>query len=154
MDSNSYFSHEALARLISAQGRILEKVTCHLWQNTINKDATVELIDNVELHFTDQQKLTISCDDTGEALDAISFNYAETAKALEKEFDGKIKLFAVNASGTSMWSATIGLPLQLVKVVKEGEYHKAGSVLLDFGNEKRIISISPLDGLVIDYYED
>ena len=154
MDLNSYFSHEALARLVAAQGRTVEKVLCHLWQNTINKDATVEIIDNLELHFTDQQKLTVSCNEAGDALDVIHFDYKKTAVDLEKEFAGKIRLYAVNASTTKMWEDVIGQQLESVKVVKEGEYHKAGSLLMVFEKEKRIVSISPLDGLVIDYYEE
>jgi hypothetical protein len=154
MDLNNYFSHEALARLVAAQGRTVEKIVCHLWQNTINKEATVEIIDNLELHFTDKQKLTISCNDVGDSLDVIAFDYKKTAVDLEKEFQGKIRLYAVNASTTKMWEEVIGQKLLAVKIVKEGEYHKAGSLLLEFEKEKRIVSISPLDGLVIDYYEE
>lgn len=154
MDLNTYFSEEALARFVQAQGKSVEKVICHLWQNTIAKETTVELIDNVEIHFKDLQKLTISCNTTGEALDAIQFDYLKAARELEKEFEGKIRLYAINASATEMWADVIGLTLENVKVIKEGDYHKAGSLLLEFGKEKRIISISPLDGLVIDYYEE
>jgi hypothetical protein len=154
MDHNTYFSNEALARFVSAQGKTVEKIICHLWQNTIDKSSTVEIIDNVELHFTDKQKLTISCNENGNGLDAILFEYKKAALELHKEFEGKIKLYAIDASDTKMWLDIIGLTLESVRIVKEGEYHKAGSVLLVFGKEKRIISISPLDGLVIDYYEE
>ncbi len=154
MDLNNYFTHEALARFVSAQGKTVEKIICHLWQNTFDKSTTVEIIDNVEICFSDGQKLTISCNENGDGLDAIHFDYVKTAKELHKEFDGKIKLFSVIASDTEMWADVIGKTLENVKVVKEGEYHKAGSVLLSFEKEKRIISISPLDGLVIDYYEE
>jgi hypothetical protein len=154
MEPNSYFSHEALARMTAAQGEKLEKVVCHLWQNIINKESPVEIIDNVQFYFPGEKVLTISCNEAGDALDAVQFDYKSTSEALQKEFDGKIRLFAVNASGTKMWNDVIGLTLESVQVVKEGEYHKAGSVLLVFGNEQRIISISPLDGLVIDYFEE
>ena len=154
MDNNAYFSDEALARMVAAQGKTVEKVICHLWQNSIDKNNTVEIIDNAELRFTDHQRLTIACNENGEALDAIAFDYATTAAQLEKEFHGKIKIFAVDASGTKMWSEVIGKTLHSVRIIKEGDYHKAGSVLFDFGTEKRIISISPLDGLIIDYYEE
>jgi len=154
MDMNTYFTHEALARFVTAQGKTVEKIICHLWQNTFDNSSTVEIIDNVELHFTDGNKLTISCNENGDGLDAISFDYKKTAKDLHKEFEGKIKLFSVNASSTEMWADVIGKTLENVKIVKEGEYHKAGSVLLELEKEKRIISISPLDGLVIDYYEE
>lgn len=154
MDPNTYFTDEALAHFVSAQGKTVEKVICHLWQNSFNKDSAVELVDNVELHFTDKQKLTISCNDNGEGLDVIQFDYKQTAQAIEKEFGGKIKLFAVDASATKMWEDVIGKTLESVRIIKEGDYHKAGSVLLLFGAEKRIIAVNPLDGLIIDYYEE
>lgn len=154
MDPNTYFSHEALARFVSAQGKTVSKIICHLWQNTINTSATVEIIDNLELHFTDNQKLTIACNQIGDGLDAIDFNYEKTAREIHAEFEGKIRLYAVNASTTEMWEDVIGLTLESVRIIKEGDYHKAGSALLVFGKEKRIVSISPLDGLVIDYYEE
>jgi hypothetical protein len=155
MNENVYFSHEALARLVSAQGKTVEKIVCHLWQNTIDKNGSVELIDNVELHFTDGQKLTISCNENGDGLDVISFDYKASAMALHQEFEGRIKLFAVNASTTKMWADVIGKTLKTARVSKEEEYHKADSIVLDFGEEeKRVVSISPLDGLIIDYYEE
>lgn len=154
MENSKYLSHEALARMVAAQGKIVNKIICHLWVNRINAAAPVELIDNLELHFIDNLKLTISCDEAGEALDAIHYDFEQAKAALDAEFAGKIKLFAVDASSTKMWQDVIGKTLQAVKVVKEGEYHVAGSVVLDFGEEKRIVSISPTDGLVIDYFED
>lgn len=153
-DQPIYFSNEALARFLAAEGRKVSKIVCHLWQNTHDQSGSVELIDNVELHFTDSQKLTISCNANGDGLDAIDFDYTSTAKALHAEFNGKIKLFSVNASTTTMWEAVIGKTLENVRVTKMGEYYKADSVVLDFGEEKREISIGPLDGLVIDYYEE
>jgi hypothetical protein len=154
MDHNNYFSDEALARFVTAQGKTIEKIICHLWQNTIDKNGTVEIIDNIELHFTDKQKLTITCNENSDGLDVIQFDYKKTAIELQKEFEGKIKLFAVDASSTKMWEDVIGKTLESVRIVKEGEYHKAGSALLVFTDEKRIISVNPLDGLVLDYYEE
>ena len=154
MDHNNYFSDEALARFVSAQGKTVEKIICHLWQNTVDKNATVEIIDNVELHFTDKQKLTITCNETSDGLDAIVFDYKTAALELEKEFEGKIKMHAVDASPTEMWEDIIGKTLESVRIVKEGEYHKAGSLLLVFNGERRIVSVNPLDGLVLDYYEE
>ncbi len=154
MEKESYFSNEALARFVAAQNRRVEKIVCHLWQNKIQEGNTVELIDNLQLHFTDKQHLTIGCNAEGDGLDAFEFNYAKTAKEIEQEFSGKIKLFAVNASATKMWEGVIGKTLLAVRVSKSNEQYKADSVVLDFGDEKREISISPLDGIVIDYYEE
>lgn len=149
-----YFSNEALARFVTAQGKTVEKVVCHLWQNNFNAGETVEIIDNVELHFTDKHKLTISCNENGDGLDAIAFNPQEMAKNLREEFEGKIKLFAINASPTEMWQEVIGKTLEQVRVTKLNDFYIADSVILNFGEEKRVISISPLDGLIIDYHEE
>ncbi len=155
MESNDiFFSNEALARFVAAQGRSVEKIICHLWQNNNNPSSVVEIIDNVELHFKGQQKLTISCNTNGDGLDAIDFDYQQTARELHEEFDGKIKLFAVDASSTKMWQDVIGATLNTVRITRNGEYYNADSVVLDFGEEKREIAIAPLDGLIIDYYEE
>ncbi|MCU0361625.1 MAG: hypothetical protein MUF75_13110 [Bacteroidia bacterium] len=154
MEKEIYFSNEALARFVAAQNRMVEKIVCHLWQNKIQQGSTVELIDNLELHFTDKQKLTIGCNAEGDGLDAFEFNYQQAAKEIESQFEGKIKLFAVNASATKMWEDVIGKTLVAVRLSKSNEHYKADALILDFGEEKREISISPLDGLVIDYYEE
>lgn len=148
-----YFSNEALARFVTAEGKTIEKVVCHLWQNNLS-DNPVEIIDNMELHFTDKQKLTISCNEDGDGLDVIDFNPQQLAKELREEFDGKIKLFAINASATEMWQDVIGKKLEHVKVTKLNDFYLADSVMLNFGEEKRTVSIGPLDGLIIDYYEE
>ena len=154
IESKNFFSSESLTRLAAVQGKTIEKIVCHLWQNNFNKNEVMELIDNVELIFTNQQKLTISSNSEGDALDVIDFNYTETTAALEKEFEGKIKLFAVNASETKMWIDIKGKILQNIKITKQDEFYAADSILLDFGDEKRTISINPVDGLMIDYYEE
>ncbi len=134
-DTKHYFSNEALAKFASAQGKTVEKIICHLWQNSINKNEVMEIIDNLELHFTDKHKLTISANPDGDALDAISFNYKDAALALTEEFQGKIKLLPVNASSTKMWEDVIGKVLETVQIAKDGEFYLADSILLNFGEE-------------------
>lgn len=150
----TYFTTEALARFASAQGKVVEKVVCHLWQNKSSSTEVVEVIDNVELHFTDKQKLTIGCNADGDGLDAIVYNYKEAAQALEKEFEGKIRVYAIDASTTKMWTEVIGKTLKTVKIEKENGQYKSNAVLLDFETEKREIEVNPLDGIIIDYYDE
>jgi len=150
----TYFSNEALARFASAQGKVVEKIVCHLWQNKSQPTEVVEVIDNVELHFADKQKLTIGCNADGDGLDAITYDYKEAARALEKEFEGKIRVYAIDASTTKMWTEVIGKTLYTVKIEKENGQYRSNAVLLDFGTEKREIEVNPLDGIIIDYYDE
>lgn len=153
-EKNIFFTNEALARFVAAQGRTVDKIICHLWLNSSNKNDVVEIIDNVEFNFSDGTKLTISCNADGDGLDAIDYDYKTASRQVEEEFGGKIKLYAINASGTSIWKDVIGKTLDIVAVTREGQHYKADAIVVHFGEERREISIAPLDGLIIDYYED
>ena len=148
-----YFSDKTLARFVAAEGNTVQKVVCHLWLNALKKDAPVEVIDNVELHFGGDQKLTIGCDLDTEGLDAVEFDFATATRQLKEDFGDKIRLFAIDASPTKMWQGVIGKKLNAVRVTKEDGRYRADAIVLDFGEEKREISTGPLDGLVIDFWE-
>jgi hypothetical protein len=154
MADESYFGHQALARFVASQGKTVSKVVCHLWQNRSDKQAPLEIIDNVELHFGSAERLTISCNAEGNGLDAIDFDYVAASAELAKEFGDTIRLFAVDASATTMWKPVIGQKLKAVQLTKKGEHYLADSLVLDFGEERREVKAGPLDGLVIDYFEE
>jgi hypothetical protein len=150
----SYFDADSLKKLIAAEGKEVKAIVCYLWQNSINANDVVELIDNFEIRFTDGYKLTLGSNPDNTGLEAVDFDYEAEKKAIEEEFNGKIKMYGVNASATKMWKDVIGLKLHSIKLTKEENNYLSDSVMLDFGEERRTIAISPLDGLIIDFYED
>ena len=154
MADQIYLSHGSLARFAAAQGKKISKVVCTLWQNRADRNAPLEIIDNIELHFGDSEKLTISCNADGTGLEAVDFDHAAAAKELEREFGDTIRLFAVDASNTTMWKDVIGLPLNGVRLSREGEHYLADSLVLDFGEERREVKVGPVDGVIVDYFED
>lgn len=151
----AYFNGEALKKLIAAEGKQLKGVICILWQNSINKNDVVELIDHVQFVFTDGYKLTLGSNQDSTGLEVVDYNFEQAKAELAAEFGDKIKLFAVNATPTKMWKDVEGLKLENIQITKEasGNY-LSDSVLFNFGNERRTVSISPMDGLIIDFYED
>jgi hypothetical protein len=153
MEELSYFSHEALARFVAAEGKTVEKVVCHLWQNRMDKNAPVEIIDNVEFHLGGGHRLTISCNEEGNGLDVIDFDLGTASAGLKEEFGDAIRLLPVDASGTTMWKDVVGTRLKAVKITKEDDNYLADAIMMDFGTEKREIRMGPADGLVIDYFE-
>ncbi|HWY13373.1 MAG TPA: hypothetical protein VN026_18740 [Bacteroidia bacterium] len=157
----AYFDAESLKKLIAAEGRTVKTINCYLWQNSINKNDVVELIDVFEIVFTDGYKLSLCSNSDNIGMDAIDYNYEAERKEIEKEHGGKIKVYGVTASGTKMWTDVIGLKLQSIQLTKEdlpagqaGKNYLSDSVVFNFGEEKRVVSISPLDGLIIDFYEE
>lgn len=151
----AYFTADSLKKLVAAEGKEFKGVICFLWQNSINKNDVVELIDHVQLVFTDGYKLTLGSNMDNTGLEAVDYDFENEKAELAKEFGDKIKLFAINATPTKMWKDVPGLKLENIQITKEGKgNYLSDSVMLNFGTEKRTISISPLDGLIIDFYEE
>lgn len=149
-----YFSKEALQEMISVQGKIVDKIVIFLWQNMVDANNSVEIIDGLQLRFTDGTNITIGCNETSEGLDILNYKFKDVKQHLEEEFKGKIKIHALDAGKTKMWEDIGGKALNAIQLTKEDDNYKADSVLLDFGDEKRTVGMSPYDGLVIDYYEE
>ncbi len=159
MDNNEtnndvFFSKEALIKMLEVQGKTVEKIIIVLWQNIIDNSNSIEIIDSLQLRFKDGSKITLGCNENSDGLDVLEVNFIELKKQLEDEFNGKIKLHALDAGKTKMWLGIEGKTLESIQLTKENDYYKSDSVLLNFGDEKRAVSISPSDGLIIDYYDE
>ena len=150
-----FLSNHQLKLLTSAEGKILKKVLIYFWVNKLQPSESVELIDNVELHFTDDTTLVITCNDESSGINIIhDFNFEEEKAALKLEFGDKIRMIPIDASTTKMWVDVIGETIEAIDLSKEGEEYLDDALILNFGIEKRTIGISPSDGLIIDYWED
>lgn len=153
--NSSHFSDDALRNIMAIEGKTLAMVICYIWVNKMDPKASVELIDNVELKFTDGSHIVISCNEDVEGLSITNdFDYKEEQAELTAQFGDKIKIVPVDASKTKMWQDVPGKVLDSVGLTKDGEQYLDDSMVLNFGEERRIISMSPLDGLIIDYYEE
>src|SRR3954466_11554197 len=116
---STYFDNDSLKRMIAAEGKTVAAVLCYLWQNSINKNDIVELIDNVELLFTDKTRLILSSNEEGTGLVAREFDFDKEKKEIAEEFEGKIGLIGLNASTTNMWNDVINKKLASVQMSKE-----------------------------------
>lgn len=150
-----HFSDTQLKLLTSIEGKTLKKIICYFWVNRLNPNESVELIDNVELHFNDDSSLVITCNEESNGIDVLSdFNFEDEKTALKQEFGDKIRIIPIDASTTKMWTDVIGETIEAVQLSKDGEQYLNDALILSFGVEKRTIGISPSDGLIIDYWED
>ena len=151
----SHFTDYQLKLLTAAEGKTLKKVVIYFWVNRFNPDAHVDLIDNVELVFTDETTLVITCDEESAAMSVIDdFNFEEEKAQLKLEFGDKIKMIPIDASTTKMWVDAIGKTIEAFELSREDEQFLNDALIINFGTEKRSIGISPNDGLIIDYWED
>ncbi|MCX8081469.1 MAG: hypothetical protein N3F09_09560 [Bacteroidia bacterium] len=146
-----YFTEEELLELHSMHDSVLEEVYCYLWVNRQSNPA-MDLIVALEIQ-TDRGNTFISIHDTDEALEINRFDFNVIKEQLQQEFGEKIKVFRVPASDTGMWKDCKGKKIQAVELTKEEGQYLSDSLLLNFGSEIRLVQASPIDGLVIDYYE-
>lgn len=151
----SHFTDHQLKLLTSAEGKTLKKVVVYFWVNRFNPDAHVDLIDNVELVFTDETSLVITSNEEGTGIDTLAdFNFEEEKAQLKQEFGDKIKMIPIDASTTKMWTDVIGETIEAFELSKEDSQFLNDALIISFGIEKRSIGISPNDGLIIDYWEE
>lgn len=151
----SHFTDHQLKLLTAAEGKTLKKVMIYFWVNRFNPDAQVDLIDNVELVFTDDSTLVITCNDESTGIDVIAdFDFNEEKAQLKQEFGDKIKMIPIDASTTKMWTDVVGETIEAFELSREDEQFLNDALIINFGSEKRSIGISPNDGLIIDYWED
>jgi GTP-sensing pleiotropic transcriptional regulator CodY len=142
----SHFTDHQLKLLTSAEGKTLKKVVIYFWVNRFNPDAQVDLIDNVELIFTDDTNLVITCNEESTGIDVIKdFSFEEEKVRLKQEFGDKIKMIPIDASTTK---------IEAFELSREDEQFLNDALIISFGLEKRSIGISQNDGLIIDYWED
>lgn len=150
-----HFTDPQLKLITSIEGKTLKKIVCYFWVNRLNPNESVELIDNVELVFTDDKSIVITCNEDSNGINVIDdFNFEEEKNQLKMEFGDKIKIIPIDASTTKMWTDVIGETLEAVQLSRDGERYLNDALILNFGTEKRTIGISPSDGLIIDYWED
>jgi len=151
-----HFTDEQLKNIISAEGKTLKKIIIYFWVNRFNPEAQVDLIDNVELFFTDNTSLIITCNEDSDGINILNdFNLEEEKKRLKNEFGDKIKIIPIDASTTKMWTDVIGETILSIDLSRDGDNYLNDALILNFGiKEKRTIGISPSDGLIIDYWED
>lgn len=151
----SHFSDHQLKLLTTAEGKTLKKVIIYFWVNRFDPKAQVDLIDNVELLFTDDTSLVITCNEESTGIDILSdFSFEEEKANLKLEFGDKIKIIPIDASTTKMWIDVIGGTIEAFELSKEDEQFLNDALIISFGTEKRSIGISLADGLIIDYWED
>ncbi|MBP8033128.1 MAG: hypothetical protein KAZ71_00955 [Bacteroidia bacterium] len=151
----SHFTDHQLKLLTAAEGKTLKKVVVYFWVNRFNPDAHIDLIDNVELVFTDDTNLVITSTEDGTGIDTLeNFNFEEEKTHLKQEFGDKIKMIPIDASTTKMWTDVIGETIEAFELSREDEQFLNDALIINFGIEKRSIGISPNDGLIIDYWED
>lgn len=148
---------ETLEKLYSVQDKKLEKVICYLWLNQVKQKESIDVIDAVEFIFSDEEKLILTGNEFQEGLCVTEYNFEAQKEIIDKEFQGKIKIFKVDASKTEMWKDVITKKLSKIRLTKDKQMNAylSDEIVMEFENhEMRLIKVHPLDGVILDYFEE
>lgn len=145
------FRMEALEVFQSFENQPLVDVNYYLWLNQ-PEDGSVpyRFLYFLELAFESGQSLLLT---SGEDSEAIQVSDAETlvktARALQ-QLHGRISIQRVNAGAFPLWQPVVGQILSGIRLSKneEGFYHN-DALLLDFGDSRILVQLSPKDGLEV-----
>lgn len=156
-EKQNIIDHQTLYKLNEIQGKCLQFVICYLWINQINPKEPIDLIDAVEFIFSDGDKITLSGNEYQEGLIFVNYDFEQQKNLIEKEFQGKIKIYKVNASNTDMWKDVIDQKIINIRLTKDqtSNQYLSDEIIMEFENkEMRLIQVHPIDGVILDYYEE
>ncbi|GAB4207211.1 MAG: hypothetical protein Fur0023_17830 [Bacteroidia bacterium] len=156
-EKQNIIDHQTLYKLNEIQGKCLQYVICYLWINQINPKEPIDLIDAVEFIFSDGDKITLSGNEYQEGLTFVNYDFEQQKNLIEKEFQGKIKIYKVNASNTDMWKGVIDQKIINIRLTKDqtSNQYLSDEIIMEFENkEMRLIQVHPVDGVILDYYEE
>ncbi|MGL5892824.1 MAG: hypothetical protein ACRC3B_23220 [Bacteroidia bacterium] len=152
---SNYFTWDELRQMKTIEGKLLQRVIYHYWQNVAKAGEGFEFLHRLELEFSEGGKLILGTSEETEdvlALD-MDFDAEKQHLLLMHEFSGKLGIRSADLSANELWAPSIGQALVVCGLVKEGESYRTDAILLDFGDEK--LEVRPdVEGLIVEPFED
>lgn len=154
MESSNYtevkfFSQGELKQLLSLENQQVKKVNYYYWINKAKSNEEVEFLDKIEFTFIDNEIFCISVSELMDSLEVISFDLHEINKDLFDKFDGDVYLKMQDATDDAIWNNVLEYEINEVQLEmnNQREYF-SDKILLSFGPQKRLISLTP-NGLLV-----
>ena len=154
-NTKKYFNLDDLKRFKALEGKTLLNVIYFVWINRVTENSPFVFIDKINIQFSDNTEIILWAGEESDALcfvDAFDFETENTM--LKKEFEGKIVLKAHSANEDKFWKEVLNGEIKHIQLSKESEQYLSDAIILDFGQEKRLIAVSPEEGIIIDFFED
>lgn len=154
MNTKHHWLHTDITNLHACYNQIVNHIDCIIWQNQIDAQNTIEIIDALIITFQNELQLVIATNYSGTAL-YTCHNINEHVAGLQSP-DSRIKLFKARADQTQLWQNVIHKPLLSIGLSKDPDdlnQYLADGLILNFETESRELRMHPLDGIILDYYE-
>lgn len=154
MNIKKHWTKTDLTTLYAFYNNKVQHIDCIIWQNQIDPQQTIEIIDALVITFENTKQLIIATDSSGTGLYSCT-SIDEHITGLQSP-DPRIRLFKARADKTQLWQSVINKSLLSIGLSKDPDdinLYLSDGIILNFENESRELRMHPLDGILLDYYE-
>lgn len=149
-----YFNIDELFTLDSIKPNTkIVAVTYYRWHNLAASKNGYVFVDKIELQFNAIPSILLEINETDDGI-ALKTNYkiADEIKEVEEKFNAQIKISYTDENASELWKDVINIPLLSIEAEAQDQFYLNGALLLNFGDEKRVIYFEREDGLLVEDY--
>jgi hypothetical protein len=153
----NYFTLIDLVALNSMEGKQIEKITYHVWENRVNPDPNelFESLDWLELEFTDNSIICFTAAEESDGIKLIEFNLDEERARITALFGNKIQLVSHDMTFSETWIQATMLPITAVELMADKtQQYLNNAMMLRFSDHQMLIGLNPHEGLLVELVEE
>ena len=130
-------------------------VNYYKWHNLAASKNGYVFIDKIELQFNNIPSILFEINDNDEGI-ALKTNYNVDIEIadIEAKFNTQIKIIKTSEDLSDLWKPILNLPLLSIEAEQQEQFYLNNALLLNFGEEKRVIFFDNEKGLLAEYYTE
>lgn len=151
-----YFNVDELFILDSIKAETkITGINYYTWHNlAVSKNGYV-FIDKIELQFNNIPSILFEINDTDEGIALrTNYNITKDIAEVEEKFNAQIKITFSSENTNELWNDIINIPLLSIEAEQHEQFYLNWTILLNFGDEKRVIYYENEKGLLVEYYAE
>jgi hypothetical protein len=130
-------------------------VNYYKWHNLAASKNGYVFIDKIELQFNNIPSILFEINENDEGISLkTNYNVGIEIADIEAKFNTQIKIIKTSEKLSDLWGSILNLPLLSIEAEQQEQFYLNNALLLNFGEEKRIIFFDNEKGLLAEYYTE
>ncbi len=143
-----------LIKDFSSKDKIIN-VCYYFWINVSNPDQQYSFIDVIEFISEDATSLFFKLNEEDSGIEIKDdFDFEQYKTTIHAEFQNQIRLMKVEATPLAIWETVLKTPFNQITLIEERGSFLNKQFLVEFKKETIEIQFHPIEGLVVDEYEE
>jgi hypothetical protein len=130
-------------------------VNYYKWHNLAASKNGYVFIDKIELQFNNIPSILFEINENDEGISLkTNYNVGIEIADIEAKFNTQIKIIKTSEKLSDLWGSILNLPLLSIEAEQQEQFYLNNALLLNFGEEKRVIFFDNEKGLLAEYYTE